>query len=349
MGFWRELLFGPPATPGIVSPWAPPTEFETFAAGKLLGEMPDVMTREKALKVPGVKRAHGLHCSIVASSPFFQMDGDKRDTDQPGWLTSSASGVSPYHRMWGVASDLFMSAWACVGITEDRDDALHIPFGLWGVDQQSGRVVVTDERIPVQYRARLVPISMGYGENGLLIDAKDTLTASRDIERAWMERVKNPAPATELHIEDSKYDGLSRKEKRKIVDDWNENRRRDGGQTALTPSFIKVNALGQTSADLFEKGRNAIRLDIANHTAVPASIIEGARDGSGSDIHYSSEAGAGGATRNELYDFGTKRFVQAIEARLSLDDVCDQGKSIRADLTGLMAVPTPNTNPTSED
>lgn len=345
MGFWRELFTGPPATPGIVSPWAPPTEFETFAVGNLLGEMPEVMTREKALRVPGVKRAHRLHCSLVASSPFFQMDGDQKTAAQPGWLTSSASGVSPYHRMWGLTSDLFFSAWGCLGFTDDYSDALHIPFGLWGVDQQSGRVVVTDERIPAAYRARLVPINMGYGENGLLVDAKDTLTASRDIERAWMERVKNPAPATELHMTDPKWDGMKRNEKRKIVDDWNENRRRDGGQTALTPSFIEVKALGQTNADLFEKGRNAIRLDLANHCAVPASIIEGAKDGSAGDMSYSNDQ----TRRNELYDFGTKAFVQAIEARLSLDDVSAPGLSIRADLSGLMAVPTPNNNPTSED
>jgi hypothetical protein len=113
----------------------------------------------------------------------------------------------------------------------------------------------------------------------------------------------------------------------------------------VTQSFLQVQSLGSISADLFEKGRNAIRLDLANHTAVPASIIEGAKDGSGSDINYSNSE----TSPNELYNFGTKAFVQAIEARLSLDDVCAPGHSIRADLTGIMATPSLNTDPTSAD
>jgi hypothetical protein len=321
---------------------------EMFAAGEVLGEMSKTgaVTRDIALRVPGIKRAHGIHCATVAGLPFYAMDGDVRATEQPKWLTNSASGISPYHRMYGVTSDLFMNGWACLGFTADKSDAIHIPMGLWGVDKNTGAVTV-DPSIPVEYRAIVAYFSLGYGSNGLLVDGIDTVRAARTIDAAWINRIENPIPATDLHINDPQYDQLSKKQKRAIVDQWNENRRRDGGATALTQSFIDVKALGTVSADLFEKGRNAVRLDLANHSAVPASIIEGSKDGGGTDIEYSSNVSGG--DRNELYDYGTKNFVQAFEARMSLDDICDPGQSIRADLSNLMATPSPANNPTSSD
>ena len=346
MGFWSNLLGVGPVTTGILSPWSPSDTLMTFAATELLGEMSSsgAVTREIALRVPGVKRAHGIHCATVAGLSWYQYDDTVRLADQPHWLTNSDSGVAPYHRMFGLVSDLFMNGWGCLSFTDDQSDCLHIPYGLWKIDPNTGTVEV-DKSIPAEYRARPVAIPLGFGENGILVDGIDSIRAARNIERAWNERVENPAPATDLHITDPAYNEISKKEKRKIVDEWNENRRRAGGQTAVTQSFLEVKALGQTSADLFEKGRNAIRLDLANHSAVPASIIEGAKDGGGTDINYSNDA----TSRNQLYDFGTSRFVRAIEARLSLDDVCPPGQSIRADLSNLMAVPTPSMNQTSED
>lgn len=345
VGFWKNV-FGAPAMPAVQSPWAPTESLVTFAAAEVLGAMSDsgAVTRDIALRVPGLKRAHGIHCSLVAGLSWYQYNNEQRELDQPGWLTNSASGVSPYHRMFGLTSDLFMTGWACLSFTADMSDALHIPYGLWSVDQSAGRVVV-DESVPAEYRANPVVIPLGFGENGILVDGIDSIRAARNIERAWNERVENPAPATDLHITDPAYNEMSNKEKRKIVDQWNENRRRAGGQTAVTQSFLEVKALGQTDAGLFEKGRNAIRLDLANHAAVPASIIEGSKDGGGSDINYSNDA----SSRNELFDFGTARFVRAIEARLSMDDVCASSLSIRADLTNLMTTPTPTMHQTSED
>ena len=83
----------------------------------------------------------------------------------------------------------------------------------------------------------------------------------------------------------------------------------------------------------------------------PASILEGVRQGGsggGSEIRYSGVQN--GATRSELWDYGLARqMVLAFEARMSLDDVCGEGLSIRGDLTAELAAPNPVSNPTSED
>jgi len=346
VGFIQNLLQGRQLVPSIVTPYSTgSTSLIQLVAADLF---PDVTTktvdRAAALKIPGVKRAHSIHTGLVGGLSFFQYTGDTRRDDQPEWLTNSASGVPIYQRWAGICSDLFFDAWACLALSDDGTDAIHVPSGLWTIDSETGDVVI-DERIPTEYRHNPRIITMGYGDNGFLVDARETILASTDLARIWMERLENPSPGTELHITDPAFDHMSHEDKIKLVDQWNSNRQRSGGQTAVTPSFIKVNALGQNSADLFEKGRNAIRLDLANHAAVPASIIEGSKDGGGGDMSYSNDT----SERNELFDFGTSRFVRAIEARLSLDDVVESGDSIRADLGNLMASPTPVMNQTSKD
>jgi len=345
----REWFGFPPraASLPINGLYSPQDALVTFAVTEQLrGDLEGApLTREIAMRVAPLRRAHNLIVNLVAAMNLREQESADVVADQPAWLTNSASGVSPYHRMRGICSDLFWTGWACVGFELGEDklpiDAMWIPEGYWGIDS-AGQIVVKDP-IPEKYRQRVIAIPLG--GSGILVDGHDTIAAHRAIERAWQDRVDNPLPQTNLHITDPKYDGLTKREKRKIVDEWNENRKRAGGQTAVTPSFIDVEGLGQTSADLFEKGRNAIRLDIANLTDVPAAMLEGSKDGSGGDIRYSNET----AARGELFDFTLLGYVKAIEARLSLDDVCAPGRSMRFDRSELTSVPSPTVSAPTED
>lgn len=333
----------------IASPWQPTDALTQWAAEALYEtEGVEFMTRDIALRIPGVKRAHGIHCTTFAELPFFEMNGDTRTDDQPEWLTNSRSGVSPYHMKYGIASDLFFNGWACIGFTAGFTDAMHIPYGMWGIDAD-GYITVT-ETIPEQYRAYPVAIPLGYGENGLLADGLDTLRQARAIDKAYNDRLGNPVPLTILDIPWDVWSGWTREERQEFRAEWIKNRRGSDGSVAMKPQTFGVDMPGATSVDLFEQGRNANRLDIANHTGTPASLLEGTRQGGGggSEIRYSGVQN--GATRNELWDYGlAKRFTLAFESRMSLDDVCPPGLSIRADLSSMLAAPHPNTNPTSED
>ena len=124
------------------------------------------------------------------------------------------------------------------------------------------------------------------------------------------------------------------------------------GSTAAKPSYVDVAIPGATiGSDLYETGRNAVRLDIANHVSLPASILEGVRQGGsggGTEMRYTGVQN--GNTANELWKFGlARRMLLAIEGRLSLDDIVPAGMSIRGDLTSEFANPDEPTNPTSED
>lgn len=365
MGIWsKDFWLGwgttaPTSSPTqqltIQSPWAPTDALTTFALDEALKgalETSGEMTRDMALRIPGVKRAHDILCAIAAGMPYYEMDGDQRVADQPRWLTSSRSGVSPYHRWFGVASDQFMTGWACLGFTahpaDDPDaDALHIPFGMWGIDTEDGNRVkpTTAARFPAEYAAHMVAIPLGYGSNGMLNDGIDTLRQARFVEEAYEDRIENPVALTIMTIQGDRYDQMSREKRRELRRDWAEGRK--ASSIGMTPDYVKIDTAGQIATDLYESARNASRLDLANHAGVPASLIEATRQGGGGgqDVRYSNDETA----RNELYDFGAAKYVRAVEARLSLDDVCLPGRSIRADLSSFMATPSPGTNPTSED
>lgn len=350
----RAATLTPPATPpvSISSPWSPQDTLVTWAVDDALGALLErrelTLTREVALRLPGVKRAHGIVCTQFAANPFFLMDGDERAADQPAWLTTSDSGVSPYHRMYGAASDWFFHGWAAFGFTADMTDCLHIPFGLWKINDD-GIVEVTDERVPVEYTAIVVPVPLGYGENGLLVDGADTIRQARNVEAAYQQRLENPIPLTILTVDGEVWDRWGEDELDSFLAAWNENRRKNS--TAAKPSYVSVDMPGQVQVDLYETGRNAARLDIANQTSLPASIIEAVRQGGGgggTEMRY--QGVSNGAGRSDLWEFGSaRRMTLAFESRMSLDDVCEPGLSIRADLTAMNAIPALYTNPTSED
>ena len=348
-------LLTPPAKPpvSIVSPWSPQDNIVTWAVDDALGGLLDrsvlPLTREIALRLPGVKRAHGIICAQLASIPFFEMDNATRSDPQPAWLTNSLSGVAPYHRMYGAASDWFFNGWAAFGFTEDMSDCLHIPFGLWKINEH-GIIEVDDERVPSEYLDKIIAVPLGYGENGLLVDGADTIRQARNVEAVYQQRLENPIPLTTLEVDGDTYDRWGDTEIDDFLDQWISNRRKHA--TAVHPSYVKVGMPGQVQVDLYETGRNAARLDIANHTALPASILEAVRQGGGggggTEMRY--QGVANGGARSDLWDFGlAKRMMLAFEARMSLDDVCAPGLSIRGDLAAQNAIPTPNTNPTSED
>ncbi len=356
MGIWSFLTSGGWAARPALTWMSPQNTLQTFGvpddlAKVLKDSATSVADFRTAMRIPAFKRAHDVHCGVLARMPWVQYDNETRLDEQPSWLTTSASGVAPRHLRWGVASDSYAYGSALVGFKLDAFgqqpiDALHIPFGMWELDSDNNIKVST--AIPAEYRQRVVWMPLGYGSNGMLVDAADTITDALDIAAAYRDRIKNPIAQTTLTLDSDRWDGYDWEEREELRQFWVDGRKAENGATAMKPAWIEVDYSGQLPTDLFESGRNANRLDMANHAGLPASIVEGAKQGGGSgDMHYSTEAG--GAARNELWDYGLQKYADAWEARLSLDDVCPSGQSIRVDASRFLTVPQPTAPQTSED
>lgn len=347
-----ERTYGSRAALPLVTPFSPQDHLVEVVVNDLYPEheTPKTVTRDTALRIPAVKRAHDIHCSVLARLPWRQYDGDAEVKEQPEWLVNSATATGPRQLRWGVASDLFIGGWAAIGFAMYEPgrpaDALHIPLGMWAVNAD-GTVSADEDKVPARYRDLIVAIPLGYGSNGMLTDARDSLIAARSIEAAYRDRVDNPIPATDIELSKEYWAAWGPEEREKFRQKYIANRKAENGAVSLRPEYAKPNYSGAIQTELFESARNGVRLDIANHAGIPASLLEGSRQGGGTDIKYSGVNN--GADRNELWDFGLDKYASAIDDRLSLDDVCPSGESIRVDASRYLTAPMPTTPQTSED
>jgi len=332
-----------PSVPTMPStPWDTQDHLQTALESELFGLDSTVITRDIAMRVPGVKRAVQVHKSIVAAMPLVAYRDGVKAEPQPRWLQNSNSGIAPLIRMKGIVEDLVLDGWALLGCELDDEkriaDAIHIPKRCWNFN--SARQVELTEFVDPRYLAQMILIPLG--AEGLLTDGVDTIRQARAVDIARTTRLEAP-PAGELHITDPRFDEMSRKEKLKQAQDYAESRQKLS--VTVTPSYLELkNHTGET-IDLFDSATNSIRLDIANHAGVPASILEAASQSGGSDMTYTGK----GDERSELYDLGSRDYADAIAARLSLDDVCEPGVYIAFDRSDVFTVPTPLTPPVLED
>jgi len=369
VGFFRDLFLGPAAsavTGGLLSWYSPQDSIHSMFVADALPVAPDAITRDTAFRVPAVDRAHDVICSVLADMPWVAYDGNRmvknaetgeleptRLEQQPEWLTNTKTGIPPYDLRWAVASDLFMSGWAAIGFELGSDglpvDALHIPRALWNLEPDG--TVMINAKIPARYRQRVVPIRLGYGKNGMLVDALGDIKDARAIADAYRDRIENPIAQTVLSVENETWDGWTWEEREEFRQKWIAGRSSTGGSVAMKPDRITVSTDGASiPADLFEAGRNANRLDLANHAGLPASMLEGVRQGGsggGTEMRYTGVQN--GAQRSEVWDFGVRKFAGAIGARISLDDVCAPGHLIRLDTARFLSTPAPPEQQTSED
>lgn len=368
MGFFRDLFLGPAASAasGLLSWYSPQDSIHSLFVADALPVAPDAITRDAALKIPAVKRAHDLICSVLADMPWVAFDGTRtilndatgeeehpRLDPQPRWLVTTETQIPPRDLRWAVVSDLFMAGWALVGFRLGTDglpdDALHIPRALWSMDED-GTIRVKAAGLG-RYTERLVPIRLGYGSNGMLTDALDDIKDARTIRDAYRDRIKNPIALTMLTLAAEKWDGWSWEEREEFRQKFMQARSSEGGATGMKPDWVSIDMPGNLPTDLFESGRNGNRLDLANHAGLPASLLEAVRQGGsggGTEMRYTGVA-QNGAQRAELWDFGLAKFASAIGGRMSLDDVSEPGHLIRLDTSFFLTVPTPTKLQTSED
>lgn len=312
------------------------------------------MTREEAMRVPAVARTRNLLISTIAKMPlraFRRSNGvDEEVTTTYTWLYRTNGVVSPYERMAWTIDDLIFygcSVWLLErGIPDNTTEgggrrpilnAEWCPPNRWdiGLDQSDEPVLLVDG-VPIA-EDRYIFINSPF--EGLLNVGQRTLRGARDIEKAWVGRIRNPLPLVDLHQMD---DQLQPEEVKQMVDDWSAARRRDDGAVGSTPSSVDLRVHGDIKHELFVEGRNAIRTDIGSFLNVRVAMIDGTI---GVDsLTYTTKDGE----RNSFYEFDLPLWTEPIAARLSLDDVVPRGTRIRFDMYEALNLPTPTGAPVED-
>jgi hypothetical protein len=321
---------------GIRSPWAGDlTRIVIPDFANLFGlEEFECVTREEAMSVPAVVRARAILISLIANKPLKAWRGAELVPEQPSFLYRTPGILGPSARMARTVDDLIFypwSLWLTERGAEDGGrrpilDAVHCPYSKWKVNdadlievanRDGGWDVAQDDEV------LLIP---GPWE-GLLAHGSRTVRGAADLERAWVDRARNPSPITELHLTEDI--ALDDDEVEATRDAWTTARRARGGAVAVTPSNVDVIDHGTADAALFIEGRNSSRMDIASMMNMPGAILDATS--ATASLTYVTQEG----TRTSLYDLTLPYWLEPIAARLSQDDVVPRGQSVRFDFTSL--------------
>jgi hypothetical protein len=332
----------------FVSPHQSPTALQTidpmvvadWLGPELAAQLP--LDRAQAMSIPVVAKARHLLVSAISRLPLLELEGDAA-IGEPQWFHTEAADnpTTPYDRMAWTVDDLIFYGRALWYVSRDGVDgpiqtAEFVPQAWWAVGGD-GVVSIHDQPLrPEEY------VLFNPPHEGLLTLATRTLRGAVDTENAWVSRMRNPIPMIDLHRTDD--DEVTDEELRAYVAAWSSARRNLDGAVGSTPAHIDLRVLGSSEgrSELFVEGRNALRTDIASFLNLRASMLDGT---SGTDsLTYTTREGE----RNLFYELDLPYWTDPIEARLSMNDVCQQGRRIRFNRGQQTAQPTP-TGPTVED
>ncbi|UOE43740.1 phage portal protein [Agromyces larvae] len=327
---------------GIVSPWTDNTGvLEQLVAKDILGVTLPTVTRAQAMKVPAVVKARALLHAVIATRPLRAYRGDelRPEPEQPTWLYRSDSYIAPRLRTKLILDDLIFDEASLLRVTRGAEnailDAVHVDYSRWEVDETG---IISIDKQPVD-RDEVIWIP-GPGP-GLRRIAADTIDAALSTEAAWKQRVRNPFPAMVIFQEEDVQ--LEPEEVKDMVDSVAAARRSIDAAVMFVPYGNRIESHAADTTDLFESGRNAIRIDFANFFNMPTALLDGSV--AEASLTYSTQEGR----RNDFLDLTVPYWSGPIEDALSLDNVVPRGQRVRFDFSDLITPTASPAGPTVED
>lgn len=328
----------------VVSPWS---------SGDLwsIPWLPDVVTgadflpmlRSEALSVDAIARARDLVCSSIARAPLVALRGDAMLDPQPSFLFATDTATHPATRVLWTIDDLIFTGWS-LWLRENGADGFPIrvdrlPRDRWSFDGD-GTVLVDGSPVDAS-DVILIP---GPHEGILNRNASTIRTAAR-LERTAAARSANPVPLVELHqtvdvaIDDEERDAILAGFGRAVT-------AANGGSTgvAFTSYGIEARAIGAAgdgTSSLVES-RNYAAVTAARIVGLPAAMLDASS--AGASLTYETTAGRRAQFVDEM-----RAYSDAVEWRLSLDDVVPRGVRVAFDVDELTTLTPAATGPARED
>lgn len=319
----------------VASPWST-ANAQLIAWSEHFNGYAEIVTREVAVQVPAVSRAEKLLVGL-ADVPLV---AEKKDTasglmvpvdPQPTWTQRTDGPMTPWHRMAATIRDLYYDNWS-----------------IWLVERGAGGQILRAQQVQKQ-RIELpgdgtmkvdgrfvsheeVIFFPGPGL-GLLLEAANTIRGAKAIEKAWVQRVQSPIPLVVLK-ETIEHLNLSDDEIEAVKDSWIGARGNLNGAVGYVPYGMDVDThTGGDDSALYVEGRNAIRLDVANFSNIPAALLDGST--ATASLTYVTQEGQ----RSSFHEQSVRYWLAPIEHRLSQDDVVPARERVRFDIAFLNNTP----------
>lgn len=335
-GLDKLLGVSRPQPDAIKSPFSE-GQLQEIVWSEIFGANYAPVSRSEAMSIPALSKARNLICATPAKMPLraATKDGLLPDEKQPEWMYRTDNLISPFQRILWTLDDLLFYGDSLWYRTNGADGfpltVERVAYDRWKVNA-NGQVLI-NEVVQSGENVIYFPGSI----EGLLNKDGSSIRAAKAIAEAVESRVKSPIPVMEIHATGDGGHEPTKSEQRALVASYNSARRDPDGATVFTPSGVELKPHGDKSDSGFMvEGRNAVRLDMANITGVPAALLDGSV--SAASLTYSTQEGR----RNEFVDYGLSMWMETITGRLSADDVVPRGQSVVFDQTDfLTTIPSP--------
>lgn len=317
MGFFHTIRRGASAvTTSVASPLQPRGALGEVIAPDLGLAAP--LTRAEALRNPTVRRARTMVCATIAKLPLVATDTDGPLAEQPRWIGRTDALSTPFHRMLNTADDLFFYGYSLWELTRDYDGyviaAAHVDYDRWGVNH-AGEIEVDGRAVADGSVCAFVGV-----DGGILADGRDAIRFARDLQLSAARSAKTPAP--NLILKQTNEAPMSDEDIRGLIAAWAKARRGENQGVAYLNSAIDAIPLEGNLEQLLIEGRRDAAVDLARVCGIPAPMVDAVQ--AGSSLSYSNVE----SRLQELVTFGIEPHMNAIAARLSMDDMVPRGRSV---------------------
>ena len=310
-----------------------PKVIEAQYAPQVMGEnMPSLynaivarVSRHDAMTVPSVARARNLICGTVASIPLeYYKTSTGEVIAPPRWIKQLSKNQPSFITLsWIVDSLLFYGVSYLLVTERYAEDGRPASFE-W---VSNSRVTFTTDLegiMVTQYYVDMAPVAMndivtiqGFDE-GVLDRSGRTIQAAIDVDRAAALNSANPQPAG--FLKNSGAD-LPPSEVQGLISAW--KRARQNNSTAYLTSTLDYSPVSFSPKDMmYNEAVQNLSTQIARAMNVPAYYLSADQNTTMTYANVQDE-------RKQFYALSIEPYVQAIQARLSMDDISTAGHEVK--------------------
>jgi HK97 family phage portal protein len=310
-----------------------PAIVEAQLAPQVMGEsLPSIynyiiprISRKDAMSVPSVARARNLICGTVASIPLeYYSKATGEVIAPPRWISQLAKNQPSFVTLTWIVDSLLFYGISYLRVTERYAEDGRPSAFEWVANARVTFTTDLEGIMVTQYYIDAAPIDMndiitiqGFDE-GVLERASRTIQSAIDVERAAAQNSANPQPAG--FLKNSGAD-LPAAEVSGLLAAW--KRARQNNSTAYLTSTLDYSPVAFSPKDMmYNEAVQNLSTQIARAMNVPAYYLSADQNTTMTYANVQDE-------RKQFYALSIEPYIQAIQSRLSMNDVSTTGHSVR--------------------
>jgi len=310
-----------------------PQIIEAQYAPQVMGEnMPSLynaifarVSRHDAMSVPSVARARNLICGTVASIPLeYYKTSTGEVIAPPRWIKQLSKNQPSFVTLtWCVDSLLFYGVCYLLVTERYSEDGRPAQFE-WVANSRITFTTDLEGIMVTQYYMDLKPIDMndivtiqGFDE-GVLDRGSRTIQAAIDVEKAAALNSAQNQPAGFLKNTGA---DLPPNEVQGLISAW--KRARQNNSTAYLTSTLEYSPVAFSPKDMmYTDAVQSLSTQVARTMNVPAYYLSSDQNTTMTYANVQDE-------RKQFYALSIEPYVQAIQSRLSMDDISTSGHEVK--------------------